>query len=230
MVATSAPSGGGLALASIAAAVTGATIPAVTTSVRGRLVELLPEGGQRVSAYAALNVLFQAGLAAGPVAAALLAAAGAARAAAPVAAVLGLVAAVVVALVDRAAPAPSALRVPMTDLQPPRRGLLVLLGVALAAGVGAGTLQVVVPSATIGAPVLAGAAFAALAIGEVLGALVAASRVGPASARSALRAGLAAMSAMYLVAVSGVPGAAVVPVTGSCGRTSSRPPSRHRSP
>ena len=193
------------------AALAGIAIPAITPAVRGRFASTLP-GFERPGAYALVNVLFQAGIAIGPLAAAGLAAAGLVGWAPPVAAVGGLVATALLVVADHGrqrtatVPAASDTRVRVT-----RAGVLVLLGVASATGFGIGTLQVLVPVRSGAAT--AGAAFAVLALAEVGGAVLLGGRVGSRHAFRLLIGGAAAMSVIYLLLGGGlaaVPAAAVL--------------------
>lgn len=185
------------------AALAGIAIPAITPAVRGRFASSLP-GRDRPGAYALVNVLFQAGIAIGPLVAAGLATAGLVRAAPAIAAGGGIVAAVLLAVAHlrRELPiaAPEAVPGPAGA---PGRGVLVLIAVAATAGFGIGTLQVLVPIRSDAAT--AGAAFAVLALGEVAAAVLLGGRVGPKHAFRLLVVGTFAMAVVYAVLGSGVP-------------------------
>ena len=186
----------------VGAALAGIAIPAITPAVRGRFARTLA-GSDRPGAYALVTVLFQAGIAVGPLVAAGLAASGLVRWAPPIAAIGGLAAAGLVVLADLgrrrtvAAPSVARRRVPLV-----RAGVLALLGVATAAGFGIGTLQVLVPVRSGAAT--SGAAFAALALAEVSGAILVGGRAGSRHAFRLLVGGAAAMAVVYLLLGAGL--------------------------
>ena len=191
-------SGAGLAGAALA----GIAIPAVTPAVRGRFASSLP-GADRPGAYALVNVLFQAGIAIGPLVAAGLAAAGLVRWAPPLAAIGGLVAAGLLVVAHRGRPQPVAVRpVRGKGVATAWTGVLALLGVATAAGFGIGALQVLLPVRSGAAT--SGAAFAVLALAEVAGAVLVGGRVGVPHAFRLVVAGTAAMAVVYLLLGAGV--------------------------
>jgi hypothetical protein len=183
------------------AALAGIAIPAVTPAVRGRFASSLP-GRDRPGAYALVNVLFQSGIAIGPLAAAALATAGLVRFAPSIAATGGVMAAVLLAVAHRGR-AVAAPRIAVAVGSAPGRGVLVLLGVAGSAGFGIGTLQVLVPLRSGAAT--SGAAFALLALAEVAVGVLLGGRVGPRHAFRLIVAGTAAMAAVYAVLVLGGP-------------------------
>ncbi|GAA4739180.1 hypothetical protein GCM10025783_07440 [Amnibacterium soli] len=189
----------GAALAGSALA--GLAIPAITPAVRGRFATSVP-GADRPGAYALVNVLFQAGIAIGPLVAAALASTGFVAVAPALAAALGLGAALLLAAAHRGRPAAAPAGVPAhVGRTVAGRGVLVLLGIAASAGFGIGTLQVLVPVRSGAAA--SGAAFALLALAEVAGAVLVGGRVGPRSATPMLLAGTAVMAGVYLVLVAG---------------------------
>lgn len=190
--------GGGLAGAALA----GIAIPAVTPAVRGRFASSLP-GADRPGAYALVNVLFQAGIAIGPLIAAGLAAAGLVRWAPSFAALGGLIAAGLLVVAHRGRMRPTGTRpVAVQSVSAARAGVLALLGVATAAGFGIGTLQVLLPVRTGAAT--SGAAFAVLALAEVAGAVLVGGRVGPRHAFRLVVGGALAMAVVYVVIGGGV--------------------------
>ena len=183
------------------AALAGIAIPAITPAVRGRFASSLP-GRDRPGAYALVNVLFQAGIAIGPLVAAALATAGLVRFAPAIAASGGVVAAVLLAVAHRGRTLPAP-RITASAGAAPGRGVLALLGVATAAGFGIGTLQVLVPLRSGAAT--SGAAFAVLALAEVAAAVLIGGRVGPRHAFRLILVGTAAMVTVYALLASGVP-------------------------
>lgn len=183
------------------AALAGIAIPAVTPAVRGRFASSLP-GRDRPGAYALVNVLFQAGIAIGPLVAAALATTGLVRFAPSIAALGGVLAAGLLAVAHRGR-AVIAPRTAVGGGGAPGRGVLVLLGVATAAGFGIGTLQVLVPLRSGAAT--SGAAFALLALAEVAVAVLLGGRVDPRRAFRLIVAGTAAMVAVYALLASGGP-------------------------
>lgn len=196
------------------AALAGIAIPAITPAVRGRFAWTLP-GSDRPGAYALVNLLFQAGIALGPLVAAGLAATGLVRWAPPIAAVGGLIAAGLVVVAERGRQRAVIEPSPTTreHVRVVRSGVLVLLAVAATAGFGIGTLQVLVPVRSGAAT--SGAAFAALALAEVGGAVLIGGRVGSRHALRLLVGGAAAMAIVYLLlgaGLSAVPAAVVLGV------------------
>lgn len=211
------PSGSGVTGVAVAgAALAGAAIPAVSPAVRGWMVIALPDGGQRVSGYALLNVLFQTGVAIGPLAVSALALLGLTRIAAPAAAAVALVAAVGLAVADRGAPVVA--RAVRAARPRSRAAFGLVLLVAGAGGFGVGVLQVALPAASVGLPLVSGLAFTALAVGEVLGALVVGSRARHGRPERSLLVSLLGMAALYAVAsLAGAPSAAIAVVIGLLG-------------
>jgi hypothetical protein len=194
------------------AALAGIAIPAITPAVRGRFAGTLP-GPDRPGAYALVNVLFQAGIAIGPLVAAGLAAAGLVRWAPPIAALGGLVAAGLLVVADHGrAPSSSRTVAAGSQVRVAKAGVLVLLGIAAAAGFGIGTLQVLVPVRAGAAT--SGAAFAVLALAEVGGAVLVGGRVGSRHAFRLLVGGAAAMSVVYLLLGAGLAAVAAAVVLG----------------
>jgi hypothetical protein len=183
-------------LAIAGALLAGASIPAVTPAVRGWFAGSLGQE-DRPGAYALVNVLFQAGVAIGPIAAAALAATGAVAVAPPLAAAFGIGAVVLLttARVGRAADARRPVG-PAPRIEGSLRGVVALLGVAGATGIGIGALQVLVP-VRAGAAV-SGAAFAVLALAEVAGAVLVGGRAKPRHASVLLGVGAGAMALVYL--------------------------------
>ncbi len=183
------------------AALAGIAIPAVTPAVRGRFASSLP-GRDRPGAYALVNVLFQAGIAIGPLVAAALATAGLVRSAPAIAALGGMVAAALLAIAHRGRIA-SAPPIAVAVAGAPGRGVLVLLTVAGAAGFGIGSLQVLVPLRSGAAT--SGAAFAVLALAEVAVAVLLGGRVGPRGAFRLIVAGTTGMVSVYVLLAVGGP-------------------------
>ncbi|MGN6446758.1 MFS transporter [Amnibacterium sp.] len=180
------------------AVLAGLAIPAITPAVRGRFASSVP-GRDRPGAYALVNVLFQAGIALGPIAAAALATAGRVGLVPPIAAAGGVLAALLLAVAHRGGAAGGVAPVGRV----PGRGVLVLLGGAAAAGFGIGTLQVLVPLRTGAAT--SGATFAVLALAEVAGAVLLGGRVGPRHAFRLLALGSGGMALVYLLLLVGAP-------------------------
>ncbi|RIX31226.1 MFS transporter [Amnibacterium setariae] len=194
------------------AALAGLAIPAITPAVRGRFAGTLP-GADRPGAYALVNVLFQAGIALGPLLAAGLAASGRVALAPPLAAAGGIGAAVLLVAAHRGAvPATARAAAPRTAATGSRSGVLALLLVAGSAGFGIGTLQVLLPVRS--GATTAGAAFAVLALAEVAGAVLVGGRVGPHRAVRLLLGGTAAMAAVYGLLATGL---AAVPLAVALG-------------
>lgn len=187
---------GGAVLAG--AALAGVAIPAVTPAVRGRLAISLP-GADRPGAYALVNVLFQAGIAIGPLLAAALASAGLVGVAPAIAATGGLLGAGLLAVAHRGRPERA---IGTAAARAPAAGALVLIAAAGAAGFGIGTLQVLVPVRT--GPATSGAAFALLALAEVAGAVLLGGRAGSRHAFRMLVLGTAGMAALYVLLQLGV--------------------------
>jgi hypothetical protein len=187
------------------AALAGIAIPAVTPAVRGRFAASLP-GVDRPGAYALVNVLFQAGIAIGPLIAAGLASAGLVRVAPSLAAAGGLLAAGLLVVAHRGRLRPVVVRPIGITGAAARTGVLALLGVATAAGFGIGVLQVLLPVRTGAAT--SGAAFAVLALAEVAGAVLVGGRVGSRNALRLVVGGTGAMALVYALIGSG---AAAVP-------------------
>jgi predicted MFS family arabinose efflux permease len=187
------------------AALAGIAIPAITPAVRGRFAGTLA-GPDRPGAYALVNVLFQAGIAVGPLVAAALAASGLGRWAPPIAAVGGLAAAGLLVVADlgrgRAPALSTAPVVVPVGGGVARAGVLVLLAVATTAGFGIGTLQVLIPVRAGAAT--SGAAFAAIALAEVGGAVLLGGRAGSRHAFRLLVGGAAAMAVVYLLLGAGL--------------------------
>ena len=205
--------GSGVSGAAVAgSALAGVAIPAITPAVRGRFATSVP-GPDRPGAYALVNVLFQAGIAVGPLVAAALASTGLVGWAPSLAAALGVGAALLLAAAHRGRPAPVQAGIVLdAGRAPAGRGVVVLLGVAAAAGYGIGTLQVLVPVRSGAAA--SGAAFALLALAEVAGAVLVGGRAGPRSAERMLVVGAGTMAAVYLLLGAGAGAVAAAVVLG----------------
>lgn len=185
----------------IGAVLAGIAIPAVTPAVRGGFATVLPSD-DRPGAYALVNMLFQAGIAVGPITVAALATAGLIHLAGFAAAAGGVIAAVLLAIAQRRQGVhPVGPRPVTAGGASSRTGIPVLLLTAAAGGFGIGVLQVLVPAQ--GGAVVAGAAFAALALAEVAGAVVAGGRLRPVHAPKMLVVGTAVMAMCYVGIATG---------------------------
>lgn len=172
--------GGASPLVLGSAAVAGVSVPALTAAVRAWLPTVLRRDAERTASYALLSVAFQAAVAVGPlVVSACVVLAGPELAAAAAAALVGAATVLYVARSDSSALAPRDGGT-AADARTSRHsrtltpGLGLVLGLTAATGAGFGSLLVTVPTTMTarGTPALAGVAFAAVALGEVGGALV----------------------------------------------------------
>lgn len=192
-----------LVLASAGAA--GVSVPALTAAVRAWLPRVLHDDGVRAASYALLSVAFQAAIAVGPlVVSACLLLAGPEVAAVVAAALVGTATVLYLATTrERRAPVPAARPLPPAAhgrfFTP---GLLLVLGVIGVLGACFGSLLVTVPATMTarGTPALAGVAMAAVAVGEVVGALVYGARRWRASYATRLVVVLALLGASYATA------------------------------
>lgn len=179
----------------VLAAFAGATIPAVITSMRVLIPEIVPSTDLRRTAYALLGTQFNVAMISGPLmVSGLLILAGpslAVMVAAGAATLAGLAfAATNMSRGWRPAPVSSRGRPPrrptLTEILTP--GMRTLLVAAFGAGLAAGLLSVAVPTVAVshGAASFAGVLFAASSLGDLLGGLV----YGGRPLRSSLRAQL----------------------------------------
>lgn len=158
----------------VLAGVAGLAVPAVTTAVRAMLPQRLPTAATRTAAYALLAVLFQAALTVGPLLVSLAVVLSWPPAALVLAGTLLLTAAILYTATADAVPLPMR---PVPDGVGAsgwwRPGLGWVLAVNICTGFAAGVTAVAVPgiASAAGHPAIAGAAFSAAALGEVLGAL-----------------------------------------------------------
>jgi predicted MFS family arabinose efflux permease len=157
----------------VAVAVAGGTVPAVTAAVRAWLPRALAAEHDRTASYALLSVVFQAAIAFGPLLVSLCVVVAGPVLAAVVAAVLVGVAAVMYLRAARPDEPAHHLERPDEPGGVLTRGLPVILAVTTLTGMGAGSLVVTLPAVMTsrGAPALSGVLFAAIAMGEVCGAL-----------------------------------------------------------
>ena len=162
------------------AGIAGASIPAVITSMRVLIPELITEPDLRQTGYAVLGTQFQLAMISGPLlVSALLVVAGPAIAvliAAGLAIVGGLVFAATPAS-RRWRPAPTTDQVDGLRLRPAAivtQGLLTLLLANTAAGLAAGLISVAITASAVAAGItsLAGLLFAAQSAGDILGGFV----------------------------------------------------------
>lgn len=204
--------GGPTALVLASAGVAGVSVPALTAAVRAWLPRVLHDDGVRAASYALLSVAFQAAIAVGPlVVSACLLLAGPEVAAGVAAVLVGAATVLYLATTrERRAPVPAARPLPPVTrgrfLTP---GLLLVLGLIGVLGACFGSLLVTVPATMTarGTPALAGVAMAAVAVGEVAGALAYGARRWRTTYAARLVVVLALLGAAYAAA------AVVAPVT-----------------
>ena len=214
-------------LLGVSVLIAGVSVPAITTAVRRSLPLLTTDPAVRSAGYAALSVAFQLAFAVGPLLVSLaVLVTGRATTALLVAAAMIVTAAVIFAVaVPAQHPARAEAGVPrpgITTLRP----LLALYGVAACTGMATGMTTVAVPAVTqaAGLVVVAGLAFGASAIGDVIGAIVFGSRAWPLTQRQQLSVALLAAAGVavlvflssellwLLVLVIGIGGAVGAPV------------------
>ena len=158
-------------------AVAGCAVPALTAAVRAWLPVVLDAETERTASYALLSVVFQAAVAVGPLlVSACVVLAGPELGALVAALLIGIATAL---YLSRARADLPAVRPAVRSGRARTRGravtpgLLLVLGVAGLTGLGFGSLLVTLPAAMVdrGAPALSGVLFAAIAVGEMCGAL-----------------------------------------------------------
>ena len=175
--------GGPLWVIAVLALIAGISVPAITTAVRAWFSHALVQESHRSTSYALLSALFQGAVTIGPVLVSLSLIVHGPVIAVALGALLIMAATIVYALIsDRRAPhmgdGPTASRAPRPSCAPGLRTILVAASLdGLAVGITALAIPGVMTAA--GVATLAGIAFAALALGEVLGALVFGSRAWP---------------------------------------------------
>ncbi|WP_120004981.1 MFS transporter [Nesterenkonia muleiensis] len=179
--------GGPLWIIAAMAAAAGMSVPAITTSVRSWLPGVLSEDSDRAASYALLSALFRSAVTVGPLLVSVALLMHGPELAVMIAALL-IVAATVVFSFTGERP----LRTRAVALSTGSRGraayspgLRTLLIAATLAGLAVGVTSVAVPGImnSSGVAAIAGAAFGALALGEMLGALVFGSRTWPGQRR-----------------------------------------------
>ncbi|MEN5072553.1 MFS transporter [Isoptericola cucumis] len=170
--------GGPVWLVAVLAGLAGVTVPAITTAVRAWLAIALLDEGHRGASYALLSALFQTAVTVGPVLVSLSLLVRGPVLAVGAAAVMTLAATVLYSVTGSGHGPPHLARAPQVTSSLWTPGLVTLLVAAGLEGVAAGMTAVAVPGVMTeaGSAPLAGVGFAALAIGEVLGALVFGSR------------------------------------------------------
>ena len=207
--------------------VAGVSVPAITTAVRRSLPLLTDDPAVRSAGYAALSVAFQLAFAVGPLLVSLaVLVTGRSATALLLAAVMIVTAAVIFTC---AVPAQHPARAEPVAPRPaiiPLRPLLALYGVAACTGMATGMTTVAVPAVmqAAGLVVVAGIAFGASAVGDVVGAVVFGSRRWPLSERQQLSVALLAAGCVAILVFlsSGFSGC-------SSSRSVSVAPSVHRS-
>jgi MFS family permease len=155
------------------AALAGCAVPALTAAVRAWLPAVLDIENERTASYALLSVVFQAAVAIGPLlVSACVVLAGPEPGALVAALLIGIATALYLSRARADLPVVHSGRV-RTRGRAVTPGLLLVLGVAGLTGLGFGSLLVTLPAATAdgGAPALSGVLFAAIAVGEMCGAL-----------------------------------------------------------
>lgn len=191
-------------------AISGLTVPAITTAVRAWLPGVIIDPAGRTAGYALLAVLFQGAVLIGPLLVSL------AVAIAVPAAGLGLIAVLMLgsAVLFRSAvrsrtPIARSTEAARSGSRWWRGGLGWLLGINVSVGLAAGVTAVAVPGVTsaAGLAFLAGAVASAAALGDVAGALGYGARVWPGRAltRVAVVAAIAALVATAAWAVARLP-------------------------
>jgi MFS family permease len=154
-------------------AVAGCAVPALTAAVRAWLPVVLDAETERTASYALLSVVFQAAVAVGPLlVSACVVLAGPELGALVAALLIGIATALYLSRARADLPAVRSGRA-RTRGRAVTPGLLLVLGVAGLTGLGFGSLLVTLPAAMVdrGAPALSGVLFAAIAVGEMCGAL-----------------------------------------------------------
>lgn len=180
----------------------GVSVPAITTAIRRSLPLLTDDPATRSAGYAALSVVFQLAFAVGPFLVSLaVLMTDRASTALLMAAVMIVTAAAIFALAVPAHPPtlvePGSTRPGLTTLRP----LLTLYGVAACTGMATGMTTVAVPAVTqsAGLVVVAGIAFGASAVGDVIGAFIFGSRRWPMTEREQLTVALLAAACVAFV-------------------------------
>lgn len=208
--------GGSLWIVAAMAAIAGVSVPAITTSVRSWLPEVLSEESDRGASYALLSALFRAAVTVGPALVSVMLLLHGPESAVAAAALLILAATLVFSFAGhrqmrgRAAALSPRYRA-RTVGSPGLRTLTVAAGLA---GLAVGVTGVAVPGimSSSGVAAIAGIAFGALALGETLGALLFGSRAWPGQRPAQLTAAqaLAALAGLLLFLVAEQPWLLVV--------------------
>ncbi|WP_024287325.1 MFS transporter [Cellulomonas sp. KRMCY2] len=212
VVAGSAGAPSGVLLVSVVVA--GGTVPAVTAAVRSWLPSALVSEHDRTASYALLSVAFQAAIAVGPLLVSVcVVVAGPALGGLVAAVLVGVAAGMYVraARSDHPASLRGRLAGPGDVLT---RGLRVVLAVTAMTGVGFGAVVVALPAVMTdrGTPALSGVLFAAIAVGEVCGALAYGSWRWRGRRPLHLVLGLVGSGGAYATAVVAVPSTVVLVV------------------
>lgn len=175
--------GGPLWIVAVMAGIAGVSVPAITTAVRAWLSFALSDDALRSTSYALLSALFQGAVTIGPVLVSFSLIVHGPVVAVGIGALMILTATIVFALVSEGRESQRSLR-PDTrrgTRLAPSPGLTTIFVAAGLDGLAVGITAVAIPGVMTdaGVAVLAGFAFAALALGEVLGALVFGTRLWP---------------------------------------------------
>lgn len=213
--------GGPLWIVAVMAGTAGVSVPAITTAVRAWLSYALVDESLRGTSYALLSALFQGAVTIGPVLVSLSLLLHGPEIAVGLGALMILSATIVFALASGRQASPVGMR---PDAAPDVRvvrspGLWTICGAAALEGLAVGVTAVAIPGVMTeaGVAALAGVGFAALALGEVLGALVFGARSWP-GRRSAqlpvVQAGVAVIAVLIHLA-SGQPWLLVLVMVGA---------------
>jgi MFS family permease len=205
-------------------AVAGCAVPALTAAVRAWLPVVLDAETERTASYALLSVVFQAAVAVGPLlVSACVVLAGPELGALVAALLIGIATALYLsrdlsrACTDLPAARSGRARAgrARTGGRAVTSGLLLVLGVAGLTGLGFGSLLVTLPAAMAdrGAPAMSGVLFAAIAVGEMCGALAYGARRWSGARSRHLLLCLAVLGVAYATAAAVAPWtASLIPV------------------
>lgn len=194
------------------AAVAGCAVPALTAAVRAWLPAVLEVEAERTASYALLSVVFQAAVAIGPLlVSACLVLAGPEPAAVVAALLIGVATALYLSRARTDPPVARTGRAPVRA-RAVTPGLLLVLAVTALTSLGFGSLLVTLPAAMTGrgAPALSGALFAAIAVGEMCGALAYGARRWGGGRSRHLRLSLALLGVAYAAAAVAAPSTALL--------------------
>jgi MFS family permease len=196
----------------VTAAVAGCAVPALTAAVRAWLPAVLEVKTERTASYALLSVVFQAAVAIGPLlVSACLVLAGPEPAAVVAALLIGVATALYLSRARTDSP-PARTGRAHTRGRAVTPGLLLVLAVAALTSFGFGSLLVTLPAAMSdrGAPALSGALFAAIAVGEMGGALAYGARRWDGGRSRHLGLSLALLGVAYAAAAVAAPSTALL--------------------